>query len=323
MSQATGGEPNPETLPTRQDLSGKCPRCGRVSNFRMVNHEPLGVRGAPHGTPPQVLATSQVTVIECMGCNGKSVVIEAEIANQGGLQGVLWWPTDRLGDLERVAGVPAEIVDVTVAVGAAGALPGTTQPARAAAKAVAVRAIRGVLFMPVSASAFPVFGCQGNHRPHLTVNPADLIADRQGVVQTLKRRRCGGQTGELAPREGIISLSLKIWTQEANSSLSSTILRAIPSTIPAWRSSTAATMMQAPSPPIYPQSRASGRHRGPNPPDRSARAAAAAARGHPFPGHANELCAELANCCDRVPVLVNHHCSFCASLHGILQAWHL
>ena len=28
-------------------------------------------------------------------------------------------------------------------------------------------------------------------------------------------------------------------------------------------------------------------------------------------------------CCDRVPVLVNHHCSFCASLHGILQAWHL
>jgi len=160
MSQATGGEPNPDTLPTRQDLSGKCPRCGRVSNFRMVNHEPLGVRGAPHGTPPQVLATSQVTVIECMGCNGKSVVIEAEIANQGGLQGVLWWPTDRLGDLERVAGVPAEIVDVTVAVGAAGALPGTTQPARAAAKAVAVRAIRGVLFMPVSATAFPVLAAR-------------------------------------------------------------------------------------------------------------------------------------------------------------------
>lgn len=107
MSQETGGEPNPDTLPTRQDLSGKCPRCGRVSNFTMANHEPLGVRG----TAPQVRATSQVTVIECMGCHGKSVVIEAEIGDQHGLRGVLWWPTDRLGDLERVAGVPAEIVD--------------------------------------------------------------------------------------------------------------------------------------------------------------------------------------------------------------------
>jgi len=99
MSQATGGEPNPDTLPTRQDLSGKCPRCGRVSNFRMVNHEPLGVRGAPHGTPPQVLATSQVTVIECMGCNGKSVVIEAETRIKAGCRACSGGPRTALAIL--------------------------------------------------------------------------------------------------------------------------------------------------------------------------------------------------------------------------------
>jgi Domain of unknown function (DUF4145) len=39
------------------------------------------------------------------------VVIEAEIGDQYGMKGVLWWPTEHLGDLERVAGVPPEIVE--------------------------------------------------------------------------------------------------------------------------------------------------------------------------------------------------------------------
>jgi hypothetical protein len=111
---------DPDRLPTFEDMSGKCPRCGALSNFSLANHQPLRVLNfmsppGPGGSHPQSRTVEQVTVLECMGCKKMSVVIEAEIGDQYGpvpaeLKGVLWWPADHLADLERVAGVPPEIV---------------------------------------------------------------------------------------------------------------------------------------------------------------------------------------------------------------------
>ena len=114
--EATGGGGNPDTLPTFADMSGPCPRCGRVANFNLVNHQPLRILESMSGPQPggqvtQSRIVEQATVIECMGCKGTSVVIEAEIGNQYGMKPVQYYPTDHLADLQRVAGVPAGIVE--------------------------------------------------------------------------------------------------------------------------------------------------------------------------------------------------------------------
>jgi hypothetical protein len=107
----TNEDPNPDTLPNKSDPSGKCPRCGRVANFDTVRSEALrgGSIGNTHGT------TEWVTVLACHGCHEKSVVVDVahslHDASRGfAYHGVMWWPTDHLGDLEQVAGVPQDIV---------------------------------------------------------------------------------------------------------------------------------------------------------------------------------------------------------------------
>lgn len=114
---------DPDTLPTASDLAGPCPRCGRVANFKLVHSEQLRFLGdrwtgrsgsgasAPATRPVEGRTVEQVSVISCMGCGEKSVVIEAEINDQYGMQGVSWWPTDHLAGLQQAAGLPQEIVE--------------------------------------------------------------------------------------------------------------------------------------------------------------------------------------------------------------------
>jgi hypothetical protein len=106
-------------MPTHDSLHGKCPRCGLHANFNLVNHDILGFKpdgtfsmsAANAGRPvPRGQVTERVSVVECMGCHEKSVVIEAQEGEQQGLTSVLYWPTDHLADSEQIAGVPGEIV---------------------------------------------------------------------------------------------------------------------------------------------------------------------------------------------------------------------
>lgn len=61
---------------------------------------------------PQTRVVEELTVIQCLGCEGKSVVIEAEVRGKLDVQGVMWWPTDHLADLEQVdASLPEGILD--------------------------------------------------------------------------------------------------------------------------------------------------------------------------------------------------------------------
>lgn len=110
---------DPDTLPTYDDLSGRCSRCGRVSNFKVVRNEPPHIEDNPHqptplysGGDPTVrpwTVIEQATVSECMGCNERSVVIEATVEDQ--LIGVLGWPTEHLADLEPGTSVPQDVID--------------------------------------------------------------------------------------------------------------------------------------------------------------------------------------------------------------------
>jgi hypothetical protein len=106
---ATSGAPNPDTLPNKSDPWGKCPRCGRVAHFTVVRSEGLrqGMIGSTGGD------IELATVLECHGCHGKSLVVDVvDSFHVGGVtcHGVMWWPTDHLGDLQQVAGVPKDIV---------------------------------------------------------------------------------------------------------------------------------------------------------------------------------------------------------------------
>lgn len=98
---------NPDTLPTVRDPSGRCPRCGRISNFTVVNITDLEVVGTPEG----IRRVQVVATIECMGCLERSVVIEDEINDQHGRQGVLWWPADHLVEIDENASVPDKIYE--------------------------------------------------------------------------------------------------------------------------------------------------------------------------------------------------------------------
>jgi hypothetical protein len=75
----TSGERNPDTLPNKGDPSGKCPRCGRVSNFAVIWSEVLrtGAIGRTSG------AVEWATVLECHGCHEKSVVVDVVDSFEG------------------------------------------------------------------------------------------------------------------------------------------------------------------------------------------------------------------------------------------------
>jgi hypothetical protein len=106
----TSGDRNPDTLPNKGDPSGKCPRCGRVSNFAVIRSEVLR-NGAIGRTAGPV---EWATVLECHGCHEKSVVVDVvdSFEGSGGFtsHGEMWWPTGHLDDLEQVSRVPRDIV---------------------------------------------------------------------------------------------------------------------------------------------------------------------------------------------------------------------
>lgn len=79
---------NPDTLPTRRDPKGPCPRCGRVSNFICGTTDFL--RRDSSGSMSHDVET--LAVLQCHGCNQRTLVIES-LEGGGGWHGVLWWPT--------------------------------------------------------------------------------------------------------------------------------------------------------------------------------------------------------------------------------------
>jgi hypothetical protein len=99
---------NPDTLPTSRDPSGKCPRCGRVASFDRVRNDQLNTARVGNTSGP----TEYAVVLRCQGCQDSIVVVEVKDAPGHGTptHGVMWWPQDHLGDLERVAGVPLDII---------------------------------------------------------------------------------------------------------------------------------------------------------------------------------------------------------------------
>ncbi|MET9269524.1 DUF4145 domain-containing protein [Kribbella sp. NPDC003557] len=89
--QRQGPDRNPDTLPTPQDLTGPCPRCGRVSNFQHEDNKLLVAGDLVAGTA-QVLESSHV--LRCKGCMEGLVVIMRDGA------GVHWYPPPGAGLLD-------------------------------------------------------------------------------------------------------------------------------------------------------------------------------------------------------------------------------
>jgi hypothetical protein len=67
---------NPDTLPDAADPSGPCPRCGRVSNFEVVQSIPVSFRSDIFFPGGQRIPRQQVSVLECYGCRARTVVVE-------------------------------------------------------------------------------------------------------------------------------------------------------------------------------------------------------------------------------------------------------
>jgi hypothetical protein len=78
---------NPDTLPTPADLSGPCPRCGRISNF---NHEAVGFLRADAGGPLE-----SVAVLRCMGCKDGTAIVHTRDGT-----GLHWYPAPGAGQLD-------------------------------------------------------------------------------------------------------------------------------------------------------------------------------------------------------------------------------
>ncbi|SKR36481.1 DUF4145 domain-containing protein [Mycobacteroides abscessus] len=96
---------NPDTLPTRRDPKGPCPRCGRVSNFICGTTDFL--RRDSSGSMSHDVET--LAVLQCHGCNQRTLVIES-LEGGGGWHGVLWWPTPGL-EHQQTPGVPQKVSD--------------------------------------------------------------------------------------------------------------------------------------------------------------------------------------------------------------------
>lgn len=98
-------ERNPDTLPTGHDPSGRCLRCGRVSNFNVTTTAALRERGSAQ--TGRRYSVEEVSVLECHGCNGRSVVVDSQ-EDSVGWHGLLWWPTPGL-EHENAPGVPDKV----------------------------------------------------------------------------------------------------------------------------------------------------------------------------------------------------------------------
>jgi Domain of unknown function (DUF4145) len=90
---------DPDTLPTRKDPNGPCPRCGRVSNFSAELEHPLWL---PVPMITRVVPGSErAVVLRCQGCRLGTVVIErARDHPNDTWDGVYWWPTPGAGHLD-------------------------------------------------------------------------------------------------------------------------------------------------------------------------------------------------------------------------------
>ena len=106
---------DPDTPPDSSDPSGRCPRCGRTSNFELLGELPVtfgsNVGYGPGGEyVPDVL--DRVSSLRCSGCGQASVVVEEQFIGdhparegiQGGgttrFRGVHWWPSPGSADLD-------------------------------------------------------------------------------------------------------------------------------------------------------------------------------------------------------------------------------
>jgi hypothetical protein len=107
--------PNPDTPPDTSDLTGPCPRCGNRSNFSVA-----GTVGVTFGGGIAELAdgrreridVQQASILECLGCNDRLVVIEDKYVNDEldadgvfragtiNYRGVWWWPPPGAADLD-------------------------------------------------------------------------------------------------------------------------------------------------------------------------------------------------------------------------------
>jgi hypothetical protein len=94
---------DPDRLPTSHDRRGLCPRCGHLSNFRESNRQAIAVGSRiPSSEHQPVLEL--MAVLECLGCNQSTVVIERNLDPADGgvprFQGIHWWPTPGASDLD-------------------------------------------------------------------------------------------------------------------------------------------------------------------------------------------------------------------------------
>ncbi|MFD6356597.1 DUF4145 domain-containing protein [Nocardia tengchongensis] len=105
--QADEAVRNPDTLPTTEDPSGTCARCGRTSNFERVGDLlPL----VPNIATPKV-ARQHVAVLKCHGCGeGTAVIEEVRFSENFMFVDVVplhWWPVP--GSAVDMADVPSSI----------------------------------------------------------------------------------------------------------------------------------------------------------------------------------------------------------------------
>lgn len=92
---------DPDSLPDTSDMSGPCPRCGRIAAF--------GLAGQPISLKPD--GSERVVALACMGCKDSITVVERMSDQQPGgavvFEGMYWWPTPGSTDLDP--DVPTEV----------------------------------------------------------------------------------------------------------------------------------------------------------------------------------------------------------------------
>jgi hypothetical protein len=94
-------EVDPDRLPTSTDPRGLCPRCGHLSNFTEGRKQAIAIDPPTEpGGAQQVLEL--MAVLQCLGCNRSTVVIERNLDPRGvpRFEGVHWWPTPGATDLD-------------------------------------------------------------------------------------------------------------------------------------------------------------------------------------------------------------------------------
>lgn len=87
---------DPDTLPTSDDPSGRCPRCNRVSNFTFNGEWQLVVKGGSTG--PVVF--EKASLLTCQGCNDGMIVAEKKPTWGATWVPTLWYPAPGAGERE-------------------------------------------------------------------------------------------------------------------------------------------------------------------------------------------------------------------------------